>query len=538
MSLSNPVKFIKSYITNVTSNATYPTAPFTAVVYRWNATLSIPTAQMHGDTTTTRSGIYNGLDVIAGDYIASSGEGRVLKIASITSQTANSVACILEDVDIYNSLQDVTQSYDGLISNGLSNESYIFSIKSGKPILAPIPLALPGNLPSTFASAIAARFDSVFPNKLVIGDGVTDKITKDVGETLNLVAGTNITLSFSDVTNTVTVTGTPTSWTALTSKPTTIGGFGITDAVSTAGGTLTGPLILPGDPSAALGAATKQYVDNSITGLDFKASVKVISTSNITLSAVQAIDGITLVAGDRVLAVGQTSAAANGIYIVAAGAWSRSSDADNTVNTGEVSSGMYCLVEQGTNANSGWVLSTTGTITLGTTALAFTQFTGTGQITAGSGITKTGNTLSLTPIANATTVASGLMSSADKSKLDSYATPITGSSVDSVFQFTVNFDGASGNPLSTGGLTGLPAGWSYTVNGADVTVTHTAGTSIKTINYWGRTTSTGTDHFRSPTSANELTIPYANINTQFIFRINTSIAGADAGGTARIIAHF
>jgi hypothetical protein len=536
MSISHPVKFIKNYITNVTSAGNYPTAPFTTVNYRWNATLSIPTAQMHGDTTTTRSGIYNGLDVIAGDYIASTGEGRVLKIASITSQTANSVACILEDVDIYNALQDVTQSYDGLISNGLSNESYIFSIQSGKPILASIPLALPGNLPSTFASAIAARFDSVFPNTLIIGDGTTKKITKDVGETLNLVAGTNITLGFDDTTNTVTVTGTPTSWAALTSKPTNISGFGITNAVSTDGGTLTGPLTLAADPSSALGAATKQYVDNAITGLDFKASVKVVAASNITLSGAQTVDGIALVASDRVLVAGQTLPATNGIYVVAAGAWSRSSDADNTVNTGEVSSGMYCLVEQGTNANSGWVLSTTGTITLGTTALAFTQFTGTGQITAGSGITKTGNTLSLT--ANATTVASGLMSSADKSKLDSYATPITGSSVDSVFQFTVNFDGASGNPLSTGGLTELPAGWSYTVNGADVTVTHTAGTSIKTINYWGRTTSTGTDHFRSPTSANELTIPYANINTKFIFRINTSIAGADAGGTARIIAHF
>jgi phage-related tail fiber protein len=77
--------------------------------------------------------------------------------------------------------------------------------------------------------------------------------------------------------------------------------------------------------------------------------------------------------------------------VVSGGAWTRTTDADTSA---KVTSGMFTFVEAGTtNADSGWVLTTDGTITLGTTALAFTQFSGAGQITAGAGLTKTGNTL-------------------------------------------------------------------------------------------------------------------------------------------------
>lgn len=152
------------------------------------------------------------------------------------------------------------------------------------------------------------------------------------------------------------------------------------------------------DPVGAQDAATKAYVDATAQGLDVKTSVKAASTSNLTLSGTQTIDGVALVANDRILVKDQTTGSQNGIYVVAAGAWSRSTDADTAA---KVTAGMFVFVEQGTtNADSGWVLTTDGAITLGTTALTFAQFSGAGQITAGAGLTKTGNTLDVVGTAN------------------------------------------------------------------------------------------------------------------------------------------
>lgn len=167
--------------------------------------------------------------------------------------------------------------------------------------------------------------------------------------------------------------------------------------VDLAGDTMTGFLTLHADPVSTMHAVTKQYVDNIATGLDFKQSCRALASSNITLSGVQTIDGVSLVAGNRVLVVGQTNATQNGIYVVASGAWARSEDADGTP-ANEVSPGMFTFVEEGTTwANSSWVLATNGTINLGTTPLSFTRFSGTGQIEAGNGLLKTGNTLSIGP---------------------------------------------------------------------------------------------------------------------------------------------
>jgi len=147
------------------------------------------------------------------------------------------------------------------------------------------------------------------------------------------------------------------------------------------------------DPTNPQDAATKAYVDAARSGLDVKQSVRVATTANITLSGTQTIDGVVLSAGDRVLVKDQSTGSQNGIYVVAAGAWSRATDADLDA---EVTAGMFTFVAEGTtNADSGWVLTTNDSITLGTTALAFAQFSGAGQITAGSGLTKSGNTLGL-----------------------------------------------------------------------------------------------------------------------------------------------
>lgn len=131
-----------------------------------------------------------------------------------------------------------------------------------------------------------------------------------------------------------------------------------------------------GTPVAATDAATKAYADVIATGLTIKASVQAATTANITLSGAQTIDGVSVVAGNRVLVKNQTTGADNGIYVAAAGAWARSTDADTSA---EVTSGLYTFVEGGsTQGNGSWILTTANPITLGSTALTFTQFASTG----------------------------------------------------------------------------------------------------------------------------------------------------------------
>lgn len=149
-----------------------------------------------------------------------------------------------------------------------------------------------------------------------------------------------------------------------------------------------------GTPTAGTDAATKTYVDGVTAGLSWKTSVKAATTTNGALATAyedgDTIDGYTLVTGDRILIKDQTTATENGIYIVAAsGAPSRSTDADAASEL----NGAAVFVENGTtNADTGWVQINTIT-TLGSDNVSFTQFTGTGSITAGTGLTKTGNTI-------------------------------------------------------------------------------------------------------------------------------------------------
>jgi hypothetical protein len=155
------------------------------------------------------------------------------------------------------------------------------------------------------------------------------------------------------------------------------------------------------DPTSAQDAATKAYVDGLAQGLDVKASVRAASTvagGNITLVTVStAVDGVTLNVGDRVLVKNQTTASENGIWVASAGNWARADDAVQ----GKLTAGAFVFVEEGTvNADSGWVLTNNGTITVGTTALTWDQFSGAGQITAGDGLTKNGNTINFVGAAN------------------------------------------------------------------------------------------------------------------------------------------
>lgn len=162
-------------------------------------------------------------------------------------------------------------------------------------------------------------------------------------------------------------------------------------------------------PTAASDATTKAYVDALANGVDWKASVRLATTANLVATRASnvltadangalTVDGTSPVVGNRILVKNQSTGADNGIYeVTAVGDGSnpyvltRTEDANLSA---EVTSGLAVFVEEGTvNNDQGYMLITADPITLNTTALSFTQFTGLGQVVAGAGLTKTGNQL-------------------------------------------------------------------------------------------------------------------------------------------------
>jgi len=164
-------------------------------------------------------------------------------------------------------------------------------------------------------------------------------------------------------------------------------------------------------PTADNDAANKAYVDGVVNGLDVKESVSVATTTNLTATynngagtltansnGALSIDGVTPSEGARVLIKDQTTQTQNGIYVVTtvgdgstAFVLTRSPDADTA---SELTGGTFFFVEQGTNnADNGYVATHNGTPTFGVTNITFSQFSGAGQISAGDGLTKTGNQL-------------------------------------------------------------------------------------------------------------------------------------------------
>jgi hypothetical protein len=126
---------------------------------------------------------------------------------------------------------------------------------------------------------------------------------------------------------------------------------------------------------------------------DWKDSVRAATTANITLSGLQTVDGISLTAGQRVLVKDQTDGTQNGFYLAASGAWTRTADAaDGTT----LSSSASVFVEEGSTwAGTQWRVSNTGTITVGSTAITFTQFGAGSSYSEGNGIDITGNVISV-----------------------------------------------------------------------------------------------------------------------------------------------
>lgn len=146
-----------------------------------------------------------------------------------------------------------------------------------------------------------------------------------------------------------------------------------------------------GTPVAASDAATKDYVDSLSQGLSWKEATLAGSTGPLTLSGTQIVDGVSLSVGARVLVKDQGNPAENGIYIVSASTWSRSTDADSATEF----DGLAIFVRQGsTHANTAWIQTAIITTFPGD-PVTFSQFAAAGGATAGNGIAITGSTISV-----------------------------------------------------------------------------------------------------------------------------------------------
>ena len=189
------------------------------------------------------------------------------------------------------------------------------------------------------------------------------------------------------------------------------------DQLATATSTVSGVT-----PTADAHFATKGYVDSVSEGLDVKQSCQVATTANITIATAlnsgDSIDGVTLANGDRVLVKDQSVSSQNGIYVVG----DTPVRADDLA-TGADAAGAFTFVESGsTNADIGFVCtSNKGSAVVGTNNLAFSTFSSSGNVTAGDGLDKSGNELSVDLKANG-----GLVIESTELAVDLAASSITG----------------------------------------------------------------------------------------------------------------
>ena len=230
-------------------------------------------------------------------------------------------------------------------------------------------------------------------------------------------------------------------------------------------------------PSGSTDIANKAYVDTVAQGLDTKASVVAGTTANITLSGTQTIDGVVLIAGDRVLVKNQTTTANNGLYLCAAGAWTRTTDMDTWAEV----PGAYVFVEQGTTlADTGWVCTSDAGGTIGVTAIVWAQFSGAGSgvssINFGTtGLTPSSVTTGAVTVAGTLAVANGGTGQTTAAAAFNALSPVTttgdlilGNGTNSATRLAI---GASTYVLTSNGTT---ASWSASTGGV---TSFTAGTT-------------------------------------------------------------
>jgi hypothetical protein len=155
-------------------------------------------------------------------------------------------------------------------------------------------------------------------------------------------------------------------------------------------------LAYPTSPDGLNGEATNVGFVNIMAGATVKYPVKVATTANVTLSGAQTVDGVLLTVsqGQRVLVKNQTTTTENGIYQVNSGAWGLVSDYGSGFTKDHLAGFMVYVTEGSTQADTLWGVTNDGTITIGSTSLAFAQVDQK-AVLAGTGLTRSTNTLSV-----------------------------------------------------------------------------------------------------------------------------------------------
>ena len=321
-------------------------------------------------------------------------------------------------------------------------------------------------------------------------------------------------------------------------------------------------------PTQATDAANKAYVDNSAAGLNVKNPVQAATTTALSVTynngtsgvgatltnagtqTVITIDGQVLEVGDRVLVKDQASSLQNGIYVVSnigsvSTNWvmTRATDFDGNSNGGKVTANSFTFVEEGTQANNGYTVQIAVDdviqLVVGTDPIVWVQFSGAGEITAGAGLTKTGNTIDVIGTTNR------ILANADsidispnyvgQTSITTLGTITTGTWNGAVIGAAYGGTGIANNAAYTITLGGaISTAGAFTLSGAySTTLTLTANTSVTLPTTGTLATLAGSESLSNKTitsSSFSGTTVAASGNVTF-----TSSTDASALGTAPVV---